>query len=337
MKQTLHGVNLGGWLVLEPWITPSLFKGTGMSDEYGFCDEASVQRIRLLEQHHRSWITRQDFKWLAEHGFRAVRIPVGYWIFGDEPPYVGSISHLDKAFGWAEEHGLKVLICLHGAPGSQNGAVHSGRKGEIGWHKNDRHIDHTQEVSVKLAQRYGRHQALLGIELLNEPSKYIPRRRLTAYYRRTYKLLRTELGPDTWIVFDDRFRPRRWWWVLHWPLRHNAVQDHHHYQVVDPGDKALDLAGHLAKLVRTGRTIRRIASHRQIIVGEWSAALDAQSLKGVSQAELPEVYKTYIRAQLTAYGHASGWFYWTYRTEKGGPWSLRSMVEDGIFPDCRGL
>lgn len=25
--RTLHGVNLSGWLVLEPWVTPSLFAG----------------------------------------------------------------------------------------------------------------------------------------------------------------------------------------------------------------------------------------------------------------------------------------------------------------------
>lgn len=40
----INGVNIGGWLVLEPWITPSLFNqflGTsnkiGM-DMYSFCD-----------------------------------------------------------------------------------------------------------------------------------------------------------------------------------------------------------------------------------------------------------------------------------------------------------
>ena len=29
----LHGVNLSGWLVLEPWVTPSLFAGTGAFTE----------------------------------------------------------------------------------------------------------------------------------------------------------------------------------------------------------------------------------------------------------------------------------------------------------------
>ena len=33
-KEKLKGVNLGGWLVLEKWITPSLFDGTNAVDEF---------------------------------------------------------------------------------------------------------------------------------------------------------------------------------------------------------------------------------------------------------------------------------------------------------------
>ena len=38
-KKALVGTNIGGWLVLEPWITPSLFYrflGNSMSDGVGF-------------------------------------------------------------------------------------------------------------------------------------------------------------------------------------------------------------------------------------------------------------------------------------------------------------
>ncbi len=34
-------VNLGGWLLLEPWITPSLFEAIGdpnVKDEWTFCE-----------------------------------------------------------------------------------------------------------------------------------------------------------------------------------------------------------------------------------------------------------------------------------------------------------
>lgn len=60
------------------------------------------------------------------HCFRLnhVRIPIGYWAFevGSGEPYIqGQLPYLQKAVGWARNHGLKVIIDLHGAPGSQNG------------------------------------------------------------------------------------------------------------------------------------------------------------------------------------------------------------------------
>lgn len=332
MAKPLHGVNLGGWLVLEPWITPSLFKDAAAPDEFTFCDQASPQRITALQKHHKTWITRQDFQWLAEHGFQAVRIPVGYWIFGDVQPFVGSIRYLDSAFGWAEEFGLKVLICLHGAPGSQNGEMHSGQIGNADWSLQQAHIDMSLRTIERLAQRYHDRPALLGIELLNEPSGDIPRRTLTGYYHKAYKGIRQICGPNTWVVFDDRFQPRRWRWALHWPFYRNAVQDHHHYQIFTAEDKALDLLGHRAKVVQVGNLLRRLSWHRQAIVGEWSSALDPQSLRALSDAQLREGYKEYIAIQLKSYDYTKAWFYWTYRTEDGGPWSLRYVVEEGIFP-----
>ena len=59
---------------------------------------------------------------------RQVRIPVPHFIFGDDPvycePYVPCIEYLDKAFDWAEETGLSILIDLHTAPESQLSLIH---------------------------------------------------------------------------------------------------------------------------------------------------------------------------------------------------------------------
>jgi glucan 1,3-beta-glucosidase len=53
-----------------------------------------------------------------------VRIPIGYWAYevGPGEPYIqGQHDYLVKAVGWAGKHNIKVMIDLHGAPGSQNG------------------------------------------------------------------------------------------------------------------------------------------------------------------------------------------------------------------------
>ena len=46
-----------------------------------------------------------------------VRVPIGYWAFdvsGGEPFIQGQVDYLWKAVGWAQQHGLKVIIDLHG-------------------------------------------------------------------------------------------------------------------------------------------------------------------------------------------------------------------------------
>jgi glucan 1,3-beta-glucosidase len=55
----VRGVNLGGWMVLEPWITPSLFyqflgKGEGeiAMDSYTFCEVLGAEEAnRQLRRH----------------------------------------------------------------------------------------------------------------------------------------------------------------------------------------------------------------------------------------------------------------------------------------------
>lgn len=119
-NEKVRGVNLGGWLVLEPWITPSLFEqaGDGAIDEWSICsilgkDEA----YNRLSNHWNTWITESDFQQIAAAGLNHVRIPVGYWAVAplDGEPYVqGQLNLLDQAINWARNNGIKVLIDLHG-------------------------------------------------------------------------------------------------------------------------------------------------------------------------------------------------------------------------------
>jgi glucan 1,3-beta-glucosidase len=342
MKQrAIKGVNLGGWLVLEPWITPSLFR-PGEADELGLSHAADDKRRGELKRFRETFITKKDFQWLAQHGIEAVRIPVGYWIFGDAAPFVGAIDFLDKAFDWAEAYGIKILICLHGAPDSQNGKMHSGNMmhGQAEWHKDRRNLERTVQAVERLASRYAERANLLGIELLNEPSNEVPRRLLRTYYRQAYKKVRYYCGPDSWVVINDGLNPHpwRWSWHMHRPLYRNVYQDTHSYQAFTPADIRLDLPGHIALTKgRVARRLRILGWYRRMVVGEWSAVLDPQSVPGLTGEALNQAYTDYIKAQLVAYGRAEAWFYWTYRTEGAGPWSFRQMVEQAVFPDLKSL
>lgn len=135
-----RGVNLGGWLSLEPFITPSLFNynlGLGIVDEYTLCKNLGGSTAATLESHYASFVTEDTFKAIAAAGLDHVRIPFSYWAVEvyDGDPYLFRTSwrYLLRAIEWARKYGLRVNLDLHGLPGSQNGWNHSGRQGLIGW------------------------------------------------------------------------------------------------------------------------------------------------------------------------------------------------------------
>ena len=118
----VRGVNLGGWFVLEPWITPSLFQewadGNSVKDEYTLSQTLGYdETFARLSAHWNTWFTQDDFNNIAKAGLNHVRIPIGYWALAplNGDPYVqGQLDVLDKAIGWASAAGLKVMLDLHG-------------------------------------------------------------------------------------------------------------------------------------------------------------------------------------------------------------------------------
>jgi glucan 1,3-beta-glucosidase len=75
-------------MVLEPWITPSLFyrflgntqsEGVGM-DTYTFCEALGAEEgNRILTSHWDNWITEDLIKNLADREVEVIRLPIGDW------------------------------------------------------------------------------------------------------------------------------------------------------------------------------------------------------------------------------------------------------------------
>lgn len=315
-RDTTIGVNLGGWLVVERWLTPHLFTDTDAVDEYTL--SLTIKGKAALERHHETFITEADFAWLAKHDITMVRIPIGYWLFDGDAPYISSITHLDNAMSWAATHHIKVLIDIHGAPGSQNGEHHSGRAGKTLWRRRGGQ-DQLITVLQRLARRYRDNPALWGIELVNEPSLGLLGIGLTRFYRRAYRQLAPLLRPGVYTVFADGFAPRLLSGALSGTTEHPVAMDCHFYQLFSPFDRRRTFAEQIRKTAQRSRRIKQLSRRQPIIIGEWSGALptpvnDEQTL-------------TYISAQNQAYQFALAHFYWTYKAEIGGPWNLRAMIE----------
>lgn len=330
----LVGVNLGGWLLLEKWMTPSLFAGTAAEDESTLMQQEHIDITERLQHHRDTFITREDFTWLQLHGVRAVRLPVGYWVFGGAEPFRSAIEYVDAAFQWAKETGIQILLDLHGAPGSQNGNQESGQIGSTSWHRNQKNILTSLEIIKKLAERYAGNPALLGIELLNEPSSKIPKRTLKKYYQAAYRIIRHTCGNDVWVVFSDSFKPRRWKRQLRAPEFVQTYIDSHQYQVYTSRDKNMDIAGHLGEtLGSVARQLGNMRRYHPVVVGEWSLALDPKSVKNLNQSQILAATRAYGNAQLIAFEQTAAWFYWSYKIEEGGVWSFKDSIERGLLPN----
>jgi glucan 1,3-beta-glucosidase len=361
----LRGVNLGGWLVLEKWMTPGLFDGLQAVDETGYCVELGARAEPTLQRHWDAFVTREDFAWLAERGINAVRIPLGHWIFGPGYPYhrayganpspyaAGGIGVLDRAFDWAEECGLHVLLDLHAAPGCQNGFDNGGIKDVCEWHTQEDYIRHSLDVLERLAERYRGRPALHAIEVLNEPRWDIATELLKNYTENAYRRIRKHCRPeDVAVVFHDGFRSyREYLGCLQAPNYVNTVFDIHRYQCFTREDVDLDVYGHIRKAVgewknEADNVIRELGL--PAYVGEWSLGLDLKFLSlwaegpfNHAQQEMDDfqqslAYRGYAAAQLATFEKYLGWFFWSYKTETMPQWSFRDCVDRGWLPNRFG-
>ncbi|OTA59587.1 glycoside hydrolase family 5 protein [Hypoxylon sp. EC38] len=218
-KTPARGVNLGGWLSLEPFITPSLFNydsKLGIIDEWTLCKHLGPKTAAsTLEKHYATFVTEQTFQEIQAAGLDHVRIPFSYWAVQtyDDDPYVFRTSwrYLLRAIEWARKYGLRVNLDLHGLPGSQNGWNHSGRQGVVNWLNgtdgdlnSQRSLDVHDRLSKFFAQdRYKNIITFYG--LANEPRMVsLSAEAVISWTTEAYNLVRKN-GVSANVVFGDGF------------------------------------------------------------------------------------------------------------------------------------
>jgi glucan 1,3-beta-glucosidase len=322
--RVIEGLNLGGWLVLERWMTPSVFDGTTAEDEFTLSQLTGGKE--RIQKHRETFIQEKDWRWLSSSGIRYVRLPVGYWVFGEAAPYFGAVRYLDWAFEMAEKYDIKILLDLHGLKGSQNGEMHSGRTGGVEWR---RYIDDHLDILRRLAGRYKDSPALWGIEIINEPKVRGHYFALLRYYRKAYKVLQSSLLPGTYTVFHDGFLPPLFSGTLRKKKDFPVLMDTHFYGVF-PG-----LSGRLSPKTydRIRRSIfspllRLTQFSQPVIVGEWSSVLPQPFFDRIPSDRHLALLGETIDRQRNMYSRAFAIFYWNYKTEGRGMFNYRSLVED---------
>lgn len=244
----IKGITLGGWLLTEPYITPSLYEsalklagnlgrnGT-IVDEFTLCQVLGYEEAKsLLKAHFDSWITEDDFRQISEDGFNLVRLPVGYWAWKEDHErgqYIGNVTYpdpyvsdglqldcLEKALSWAKKYQLNVWIDLHGAPGSQNGFDNSGQRifyDELGWLATEESIQLTKAIWQVMFDSYMKLEddsTVVGIQIVNEPFSFrLNREMMVKSYYEAFEIFEAhhDSPPAIKFVIHDAFLEIGYW------------------------------------------------------------------------------------------------------------------------------
>lgn len=245
-KQPIRGVNVGGWLSIEPFITPSFFEPYKheVVDEWELTEAWGKNAAKKMEKHYSSFINKQTFKEIREAGFDHVRIPYGYWIVEkyEGEPYVERIGwrYLLRAIEYCRENGLRVSLDMHGVPGSQNGWNHSGKHGEIRWLNGedgdlwgDRAMDIHDKLSKFFSQdRYKNVITMYG--LANEPRirELESTKTFLDWTEKAAKMVANN-GMDQYVIIGEGFLPLDRWRTMLQDTGQPLVLDAHLYMIFD--------------------------------------------------------------------------------------------------------
>ncbi|KAI0642029.1 glycoside hydrolase family 5 protein [Trametes meyenii] len=131
----IYGVNLGSWLVLEPWMLPAEWAAMGgqscdtcsdcIASEFAFAQAYPKTVDGIFDKHWSTWFTQDDVNQLRDAGINTVRIPLGYWIVerlvDRKTEYYprGGIKHLQKGLQMLKDAGIHAILDHHAPPGVQ--------------------------------------------------------------------------------------------------------------------------------------------------------------------------------------------------------------------------
>lgn len=242
----LRGVNLGGWLLFEPWMCPMDSSGT-LKDHYS-AQELLVKRFgettadSLLRTYQEHWITAKDLDNIAAQGMNVIRIPFWYRNLQTEDGrwISGGLNRLDWVVAEAWKRGIYSILDLHGAPGGQTKGVSAGReRHQAEFWNNEQNLQRTVAIWRKIAEHYQGNPAVAAYDLLNEPFDAPSLGALWSTYDQIYREIR-KIDPDHIITVEGCINAKVGSKNIHWgweALPHpdvfgwkNVLYQIHHYE-----------------------------------------------------------------------------------------------------------
>ncbi|WFD34571.1 hypothetical protein MCUN1_001412 [Malassezia cuniculi] len=349
------GVNVGSWFVLEAWMTPSMFTcayGTKNSEldflkGYGSSSKGISSAKARLEKHWDTFITKSDLQEMKTLGINTVRLPIGYWTLGanwtTNTPFSDYGSVYDNAWmyvrrfiKWADDLDIGVLVDVHGAYGSQNGEPISGDSEHGIQFYNGNNRQRTREMLLWLTQEFASVNNVVGIQLLNEPQDNT---KLWTWYGNTMDAMRkvNSHAESLPLYFHDAFMTEKGA-AFAGNRTDFVVQDMHSYFVFTNSDRSTSAQKHTTNIEGSyQKSLQKLAktARGNFIIGEWSCALNPQSL--TSSSDKTKSTAEFCQAQVESYGKAAaGYFFWSWKMDNcdsNSGWCFRSATKDKMIGD----
>ncbi|KAG6909385.1 hypothetical protein DXG01_000828, partial [Tephrocybe rancida] len=148
----IYGVNLGSWLLVEPWMLPAEWVAMGgeqcddcskcIASEFEFAKAYPDTVDQSFNKHwyifrsrpanadsyffRNTWFSQSDVDQFVELGLNTVRIPLGYWIVEDlvdrknEFYPRGGLAQLRRGLKQLSQAGIVAILDHHALPGVQD-------------------------------------------------------------------------------------------------------------------------------------------------------------------------------------------------------------------------
>ena len=308
---TLRGANAGGWLVQESWMCPTdaVDQKTMIStftSRFGAATKDS-----LIKTYEDNWWTTADFDNCKNLGMNVLRLPFTYMNLLDSNGNLlsNAWTRLDWFVSNCNSRGIYVILDLHGAPGSQNGADHSGDTSGANLWTSTANQDKTVWLWQQIATHFKGNAAVAGYDLLNEPTGASGTTQWN-FYDRIYRAVRA-IDPDHVIFIEATWEPTN----LPSPSQYgwtNVVYEYHNYCWNADNDFNTQKAFTDSKVNGVNAANYNVPT----FVGEFTCFTNMNTW----DYDL----KTY---------NAQGWSWttWTYKTVGGGNWGLYNGTPSKVY------
>ena len=249
----LKGLNLGGWLVMEPWMCPA--DSGGLPDTYSIISELDSRpgfgvatEQSLIRTYQTNWITAADLDNLTNGGFNCVRVPVWWGNFYSITNTTSSgwrsdaFTVLDWLVTNCASRGIYVVIDMHGVVGGQSTSDDTGQQNQNLYWTSSTDQSETAYMWTQIATHYNGNSTVAGYDLINEPDNAPSTAAVWAAYTNLYTTVRAA-DPGHIIIIEGTFGSWNWSMlpnpsVYGWT---NVVYSMHEYQW--GGDSAAVLTG----------------------------------------------------------------------------------------------